>query len=133
MILVDSNVLLDLFTADREWASWSRASLEQALAGEGACINPIVFAEVSLAFAHQRELTAQLDLLGVERHALPYGAAFGAGRAFLTYRRRGGARRSPLPDFYIGSHAASAGLRLLTRDDRRYRDYFPSVSLIAPE
>ena len=133
MILVDSNVLLDLFTADEAWEAWSRARLGEALAGEGACINPIVFAEVSLAFAHERELTSQLHLLGIERRELPYGAAFGAGRAFLSYRRRGGERRSPLPDFYIGSHAASAGFRLLTRDARRYRTYFPTLPLIAPE
>ena len=133
MILVDSNVLLDLFTADETWEVWSRVQLGEALAGEGACVNPIVFAEVSLAFAHERELTSQLHILGIERHELPYGAAFGAGRAFLNYRRRGGERRSPLPDFYIGSHAASAGFRLLTRDARRYRTYFPSVSLIAPQ
>ena len=133
MILVDSNVLLDLFTADETWEAWSRARLGEALSDEGACINPIVFAEVSLAFAHERELTSQLHLLGIERHELPYEAAFGAGRAFLSYRRRGGERRSPRPDFYIGSHAASAGFGLLTRDARRYRTYFPTLPLIAPE
>ena len=133
MILVDANVLLDLFTADKRWAAWSRTHLGEALATEGACINPIVFAEVSLAFAHERELSNELHLLGIQRHELPYGAAFEAGRAFVNYRKRGGERRSPLPDFYIGAHASFAGHQLLTRDTARYRSYFPAVTLIAPE
>jgi predicted nucleic acid-binding protein len=132
MTLVDANVLLDLFTADDEWKDWSRDQLRAVILQGGAAVNPIVYAEVSLAFAHERELEAELKSLGIGKLPLPYEAAFPAGRAYLRYRRRGGRRRSPLPDFYIGAHAETLGLPLLTRDPRRYRAYFPSVTLIAP-
>lgn len=133
MTLVDANVLLDLFTNDKTWAEWSRDRLSETLTGDGACINAIIYAEISLAFAHERELDTELQRLRIRRLALPYEAAFAAGRAFLSYRRNGGERRSPLPDFYIGAHASQAKLVLLTRDARRYRTYFPDVSLVAPE
>ena len=132
MTLVDANVLLDVFTDDDEWKDWSRGQLKAALLDGGAAVNPIIYAEVSLAFAHERELEAELRSLGITRLPLPYEAAFPAGRAFLRYRREGGQRRSPLPDFYIGAHAQLGGLTLLTRDPRRYRAHFPSVAIIAP-
>jgi len=96
-------------------------------------INPIIYAEVSVGFERIEELDAVLPLESFRRDPLPWEAAFLAGKCFLAYRRRGGARRSPLPDFYIGAHAALAGLPLLTRDARRYRTYFPHLSLLAPE
>ena len=95
-------------------------------------INPIIYAETSLEFADTGVLDNQLDNLLLTRLTLPYGAAFRAGRAFLRYRRAGGARSSPLPDFYIGAHAETEGLTLLTRDVGRYRSYFPSLKLTTP-
>jgi len=133
MTLVDANVLLDLFTADAAWKDWSREHLKDAILDGGGAINPIIYAEVSLAFGHERELDAQLDSLAIAKLPLPYGAGFLAGRAYLRYRRRGGERRSPLPDSYIGAHAQVDGLALLTRDPDRYRSYFPSVTLVSPE
>lgn len=130
--LVDANVLLDLFTADAGWVGWSRNELRTALSAGPVTVNPIIYAEVSLAFAHVQELEAELRNLGITKLQLPYAAAFPAARAFARYRKDGGERRSPLPDFTIGAHAQVEGLRLLTRDARRYRRYFPEVDLIAP-
>jgi len=131
-VLVDSNVLLDVATADPRWWEWSSRALESAADDSVLVINPIVYAEVSIGYAKVEDLEASLPVDHFRRDALPYEAAFLAGKAFLKYRKRGGARRSPLPDFYIGAHAAVAGLQLLTRDATRYRTYFPTVRLIAP-
>ncbi|MCX7017152.1 MAG: type II toxin-antitoxin system VapC family toxin [Candidatus Sumerlaeota bacterium] len=129
--LVDSNVILDVLTADRAWGARSSAALEQA-ANEGPLyINPIIYAEVSIRFARIEEMEEALPPDSFARLPLPLEAAFLAGKAFLAYRKKGGARRSTLPDFFIGAHAAVAGLRLLTRDASRYRTYFPSVSIVA--
>lgn len=132
MVLVDSNVLLDLFTDDPRWRSWSERAIGDALAAGGIGINQIVYAETSLAFENGEALDRELNALPVNRLQLSYEAAFSAARAFLRYRRAGGSRRSPLPDFYIGAHAAFEGLALLTRDAGRYRTYFPTVELITP-
>jgi predicted nucleic acid-binding protein len=101
--------------------------------GGGVALNPIIYAEVSLAFAHAQELDAELRGLDIAKLAVPYGAAFLAARAFARYRKGGGERRSPLPDFYIGAHAQVDGLMLLTRDARRYRACFPEVNLSSPD
>jgi predicted nucleic acid-binding protein len=130
--LVDSNVLLDVATDDPRWAEWSVDSLTRAADESALAINPIIYAEVSIGFETIEEIESLLPTAEFRRLDLPYEAAFLAGKAFLAYRRRGGSRTAPLPDFYIGAHAAVAGLRLLTRDARRYRSYFPSVPLIAP-
>jgi predicted nucleic acid-binding protein len=130
--LVDSNVLLDLVTDDPKWAVWSSEALSRAADESALAINPLIFAEVSIGFATVEELEQLLPSGEFERLELPYEAAFLAGKAFLSYRRRGGRRSAPLADFYIGAHAAVGGLRLLTRDPRRYRTYFPTVELIAP-
>ena len=132
MFLVDTNVLLDIFTDDQTWRAWSEKTIRDALLMGIVGINPIIYAEISLEFADTGVLDNQLDNLLLTRLALPYGAAFRAGRAFLRYRRAGGARSSPLPDFYIGAHAETEGLTLLTRDVGRYRSYFPSLKLITP-
>ena len=132
MFLADTNVLLDIFTDDPTWRSWSEKAIRDALLAGGVGINPIVYAETSLAFADTGVLDNQLDNLLLTRLPLPYGAAFRAGRAFLRYRRAGGARSSPLPDFYIGAHAETEGLTLLTRDIGRYRSCFPSLKLVRP-
>jgi predicted nucleic acid-binding protein len=126
-VLVDSNVLIDVMHQDPVWQSWSSATLEKA--AESA---PLIYAEVSLRFASLDELDEAVPSTLFRREPLPWEAAFLAGKCFVAYRRRGGARRSPLPDFYIGAHAAVAGYRLLTRDAGRYRSYFPKLNLIAP-
>ena len=132
-ILVDSNVLLDVATADPVWATWSEAALEDAANEAPLVINPLVYAEVSIRFSRIEDLEAAIPSRLYQREPLPFEAAFLAGKAFLRYRRRGGGRSSPLPDFYIGAHAAVADFRLLTRDATRYRSYFPRVELISPK
>ena len=131
-VLVDSNVLLDIATEDRRWAPWSASALESAADRAPLAINPIIYAEVSIRYATIEELELALPADLFRREQLPYEAGFLAGKAFSSYRRRGGARSVPLPDFYIGAHAAVAGYRLLTRDASRYRTYFPTVELICP-
>jgi predicted nucleic acid-binding protein len=131
-VLVDSNVLLDVFTEDPTWFDWSSAALARCIDGPGVAINAIIYAEVSVRFARIEELEEALRPAQPDRLALPWEAAFLAGKCFVKYRRRGGARRSPLPDFYIGAHAAVAGMTLLTRDPKRYQTYFPRLSLDAP-
>jgi hypothetical protein len=130
--LVDSNVLLDVITQDDEWLDWSAAALTRAANESVLVINPIVYAEVAARFERIEDLEDALPRGFYERRALPWEAAFLAGQCFVKYRKRGGVRRSPLPDFYIGAHAAIEGLTLLTRDARRYRTYFPALRLVAP-
>jgi predicted nucleic acid-binding protein len=130
--LVDSCVLLDVITGDKQWADWSAAQLAAAMDAGRLVINPLIYAEVSVSYQTIEELDELLPASDYEREALPYLAGFAAGKAFLRYRRNGGDKRSPMPDFYIGAHAALAGYRLLTRDVPRYRTYFPTVSIIAP-
>lgn len=131
-VLVDSNVLIDVLSGDERWLSWSAAALEHAAEESWLAINPIVYAELSVHFERREELDEAVPDSHYARLGLPWPAAFVAGKTFLAYRRAGGARRSPLPDFYIGAHAAVSGLRLLTRDATRYRTYFPKLELIAP-
>jgi predicted nucleic acid-binding protein len=132
-ILVDSNVILDVITQDPNWFDWS-ASVLSGYADQGdLVINPIIYAEISTYFPQIRDLDALITPERFRRDPLPYPAGFLAGQAFLAYRRRGGERRSPLPDFYIGAHAVVANLSLLTRDANRYRTYFPQAILIAPD
>jgi predicted nucleic acid-binding protein len=130
--LVDSNVLLDILTDDDEWQEWSAAALERCADSGRLVINPLIYAEVSLGFARIEDLDDALPDDYFTREPLPWEAAFLAGKAFQTYRRRRGARIHPLPDFYIGAHAAVQGYALLTRNPRRYRTYFPRLTLIAP-
>lgn len=132
MILVDSNVIIDVLSENPHWSPWSEAALANAANSDEIAINPIIYAEVASGFATMAELDARLGFGDFLRLPLPYEAGFIAGRAFVDYRRRGGVRTSPLPDFYIGAHAAIAGLTLLTRDPKRYAGYFPSVKLISP-
>ena len=130
--LVDSSVVLDIVTDDPAWGDWSADALAQARDDGRLVINPIVYAEVSTGFERIEDLDETIPASDFEREPLPYQAGFVAGKAFLIYRKRGGVRHSPLPDFYIGAHAAVSGYRLLTRDPSRFRTYFPSVELIAP-
>ena len=131
-VLVDSNVLLDIMTEDPQWFSWSAKALSNPAETFRLVINPIIYAEISIRYSRIEDLDDALPRTLVEREALPYESAFLAGKAFLLYRKRSGARRSPLPDFFMGAHASIAGYRLLTRDAARYRTYFPKLRLIAP-
>jgi predicted nucleic acid-binding protein len=131
-VLVDSNVLLDILIPDPEWEPWSTGALAEAAESSLLVINPIIYGEVSIGFERVEELEAALpDEL--RREPLPWDAAFLAGKAFLGYRCRGGTRQAPLPDFFIGAHAAVRGYTLLTRDARRYRTYFPALAVMAPD
>lgn len=130
--LIDSCVLLDIALEDRSWMAWSANALADAADLGPLVINPVIYAEVSVGYAAIEDIEAFLPATEYQREPLPYQAGFLAGKAFLTYRRNGGANRSPRPDFYIGAHAAVAGYRLLTRDKARYATYFPTVSVITP-
>jgi predicted nucleic acid-binding protein len=132
-ILVDSNVLLDIMTEDTRWRGWSVEAIERMADDARLVINPVIYAEVSVRYSQIEDLEAALPKAIFDREPIPYEAAFLAGKCFLAYQRGGGAKRSPLPDFFIGAHAAVAGYRLMTRDATRYRTYFPKVSLIAPD
>lgn len=132
-VLVDANVLLDVMTEDARWLAWSAEAIERAADRYRLVINPVIYAEVSIRYSRIEDLDGALPKTMLDREGIPYEAAFLAGKCFLTYRRRGGMKRSPLPDFFIGAHAAVAGYRLLTRDAARYRSYFPKLSLIAPD
>ena len=133
MVLVDSNVLLDIIKCDPQWLPWSRSVLTDALLNGAVFVNPLIYAELSIMSQTSALLDRILGVLGIERAELPWEAAHLAGQAFVQYRRRGGGKTSPLPDFYIGAHAQTAGFKLLTRDVNRYRTYFPSVHLITPD
>ncbi|MBZ8135369.1 type II toxin-antitoxin system VapC family toxin [Afifella sp. IM 167] len=131
--LVDTNVLIDVLYEDHDWAGWSQAQLRERRRRGGLVINPVIYAEVSCGFSSQRQADRAMSSAIYRREALPFDAAFAAGQAFLSYRQAGGARRSPLPDFYIGAHADFGGYFLLTRDPKRYRQYFPLLRIIAPD
>jgi predicted nucleic acid-binding protein len=130
---VDSNVLLDVITDDPTWARWSSEALASALDEGRVVIDPIIYAEVSAGFDRIEDLDDVLLPTQFIREPLPFPAGFLAGKAFLSYRQRGGTRPTPMPDFYIGAHAAVAGYRVLTRDPRRYRTYFPGLAVHGPQ
>lgn len=131
-VLIDSNVILDVVAGDPAWEAWSRAALVSVGNQAYAVINPIIYSEVSVRFDKIEHVEAAVPAEFYRRESLPWEAAFLAGKKFEEYRRRGGARRSPLPDFFIGAHALVRGYRVLTRDPGRYKAYFPTVALIAP-
>jgi predicted nucleic acid-binding protein len=130
--LVDSSVLLDVIGFDARWSGWSSTAMSLVAEESDLVINPIIYAEASAKFETIEEVEDALPTSFFRREDIPYEAAFLASKAFLQYKRRGGTRHSPVPDFFIGAHAAVAGYRLLTRDARRFRDYFPKLELIAP-
>lgn len=129
-VMVDSNVWLDILTQDPLWLDWSSNKLAELGGSNTLVINPIIYAELAAGFDRVEDLDAALAT--VRRDPLPWPAAFLAGQCYVLYRRRGGQKRSPIPDFYIGGHAAVEGLPLLTRDVARYRTYFPNLHLISP-
>lgn len=130
--LVDTNVLLDLLTHDEKWLPWSTEALAEAADAGPLVINPVIFAEVSVGFSRIEDLEEALPSAYFMRAPLPWPAAFLAGKCYVRYRRQGGTKTAPLPDFFIGAHAAVSKLRLLTRDAARYRTYFPTVDLLSP-
>jgi len=132
LILVDSNVVLDVVTADTVWADWSQAALENAMSRDRLAINDVVYAELSVRYARIEDLEAMLAQTSLSVEAIPRTGLFLAGKVFQRYRASGGVRSGVLPDFFIGAHASVAAAPLLTRDVRRYRTYFPGLTLIAP-
>ena len=132
-MLVDTNVLVDVLQSDPDWADWSIAQLQAQSKVHRLAINPIIYAELSLTFSTVEALDQVLDGMELRLLEIPKPALFLAGKAFVQYRRRGGAKTNVRGDFFIGAHAAVSGLPLLTRDTGRYRTYFPSVKLLAPE
>ena len=132
-ILVDSNVILDVVTEDKKWFQWSSGILAQYAETHILVINPIIYAEVSIGFHRIEDVEMVLPPTFFRRDPIPWEAAFLTGKCFLAYRKRGGRRRSTPPDFFIGAHAAIAGVPLLTRDVSRYRTYFPKLELVAPD
>jgi hypothetical protein len=131
-ILVDSNVILDIVTEDKRWFQWSSETLAHFAEDHILNINPIIFAEIAIAFNRIEDIEVTLPPTYFRRLPLPWEAAFLAGRCYLKYRKKGGEKRSPLPDFYIGAHAAVRGMTLMTRDVSRYRTYFPKLTIISP-
>jgi predicted nucleic acid-binding protein len=132
-LLVDSNVLLDVFEDDPTWADWSQSMLDDLSQNHTLVINPIVYSEVSIGFGRIEELENALGRGGFRMRDMPKETLFLAGKAFLKYRKRKDTKITALPDFFIGAHAAVAKLKLLTRDPKRMRSYFPSVELVAPD
>jgi predicted nucleic acid-binding protein len=131
-VLIDSNILLDIFTEDQKWYGWSSTTLAECAEHALLYINSIIYSEISVGFERIENLENALPSDYIQRDDLPYEAAFLAGKCFLKYRKAGGTKRSPLPDFYIGAHAAVKGWSLLTRDKGRYHTYFPTMTVIAP-
>ncbi|MCE9640581.1 MAG: type II toxin-antitoxin system VapC family toxin [Betaproteobacteria bacterium] len=133
MLLVDTNVILDVVENDPQWAAWSQTQLEAASLKFTLVINPVIYAELSIAYRRIEELEAMLEGAQLRIDPIPREALFLAGRVFLEYRQRKGTKSGVLPDFFVGAHAAVADIPLLTRDLGRYRTYFPSLKLITPE
>jgi len=132
-MLVDTNVLIDVLENDQEWADWSIAQLQAQSKVHRLAINPIIYSELSLTFSTVEALDRVLDGMELRMLEIPKPALFLAGKAFVEYRRTGGVKNNVLGEFFIGAHAAVSGLPVLTRDTRRYRSYFPSVKLVAPD
>jgi predicted nucleic acid-binding protein len=132
MVLIDTNVLLDVFQDDSEWAPWSQDQLDAAAATDSLAINSIIYSELSIAFARIEELDTVIEEASLNIEAIPKEALFLAGKVFLTYRRSKGTKHNVLPDFFIGAHAAVMQWPILTRDVGRYRTHFPRVQLITP-
>ena len=131
-IIVDSNIILDVFLDDPNWAEWSESKLEKLSSITKLFINPVVYSEVSVGFKRIEELESALNRAGFQMLEIPKEALFLAGKVFLKYRKNRDTKRSPLPDFYIGAQAAILEMDLITRDEFRYRTYFPTVKLISP-
>ena len=133
MLLVDTNVVLDVVTNDPKWAAWSQSQLDAAALTQVVAINDVIYSELSLAFDRIEDLDAMIAKAGLHHEPIPRESLFLAAKAFLSYRRKGGSKGGVLPDFFIGAHAAVLHIPLLTRDTSRYATYFPTLKLISPE
>jgi len=133
LTFADTNILIDVATNNRDWADWSRRALSSAHSRGGLLINVVVYAEFAVSFARAADCDAELALFDLTMAEIPRQAAFRGAQAFREYRQAGGGRTAVLPDFFIGAHASVLRLPLLTRDARRYRTYFPELTLLAPE
>ncbi len=131
-VLIDSNVLLDILLEDKNWYQWSSSKLSALAETSSLVINPIIYSEVSIGFSKIEDLEAALPHQYFQRENIPWEAAFLAGKCFLDYKKRGGNKKTPLPDFFIGAHALTGGMTLVSRDKARYKTYFPKLSLISP-
>jgi predicted nucleic acid-binding protein len=131
-VLVDSNIILDIATNDPKWSEWSGSALSECTEHATLVINPIIYAEVSIGYTTIEALNSALPRNVYQRDPLPWEAGFLAGKCFLAYRRRGGSRNTPMPDFYIGAHAAIEHLAVLTRDAARFQTYFPKLEILSP-
>jgi predicted nucleic acid-binding protein len=132
MVLVDTNVLIDVLQDDPQWADWSITQMRAQALVHPLAINPVIYAEISLSFSTLEALDDVVNTMGLQMRELPRPALFLAAKAFALYRRRGGSRQQVLPDFFIGAHAAVEGWPLLTRDGSRFRTYFPTLEIVAP-
>ena len=132
-MFVDTNILVDVFENDPQWVDWSIAQLHEQSKTHQLCINPIIYSELSLTFATVEAMDQTLNSLELIMLEIPKPALFLAGKAFVQYRRNGGIKQNVLGDFFIGAHAAVSGLPILTRDTRRYKNYFPTVQLVSPQ
>lgn len=130
--LIDSNVILDVVTEDKKWFEWSSSMIAQCAESDKIWINPVIYAEVSVGFSRIEDLELALPPTVFRRAALPYEAAFLAGKCFLRYRKSSGIKTSPLLDFYIGAHAAISDFTLITRDKGRFHTYFPKLRIVSP-
>jgi predicted nucleic acid-binding protein len=131
-VLVDSNIILDVFLNDLKWAGWSESRLEEYSDQSVLYINPIIYSEISIGFKLIEDLESAISKAGFHMQEIPKEALFLAGKAYVKYKRRGGIKRTPLPDLFIGAHAAVMNLDLLTRDISRYQSYYPTLKLISP-
>lgn len=131
-ILLDSNILLDIFTEDKEWYGWSSETLAKESEDDLLYINPIIYSEISISFDTIETLEAAIPGNYILREDIPYEAAFLAGKCFVKYRKSGGTKQAPLPDFFIGAHAAVRNWSLMTRDKGRFQTYFPTIDIICP-
>jgi len=131
-VLVDSNIVLDVFLDDPNWADWSESIMEEYAQYSVLHINSIIYSEISIGFKRIEDLESAITKAGLQMFEIPKEALFLAGKAYLKYKKRKGVKRAPLPDFYIGAQAAVLNLSLITRDASRYRSYFPTVNLITP-
>lgn len=133
MIMVDTNIIIDISSGDQAWADWSQQQLDRAArSGEPLAITDVVYAELSVGYSHTRDVDSLIARIGIMLAPIPRNALFLAGKAFQAYRRAGGIRTGVLADFFVGAHAVVADSILVTRDPRRYRTYFPGIELIVP-
>ena len=131
--LIDTNIIIDLSDSKEQWFAWSSRTLGELADEGGLLVNQVIYSELAGGYAEREELDDVLGRAHIRKESIPWDAAFMAGLVFQAYRARGGMRPSPLPDFFIGAHAAVRAYKLLTRDRGFYRSYFPGLAIVSPE